>query len=174
MSSMLLPNICLLHDDPVAMKHVLSYCYGYELGIDDMNLALEIYKLAHKYILDGLKKHCCKHIVDNMNKDNVKDVMESAQKYDFTDFMKNNCVPYVRELFTDFGDIGTPSALNKLEVIQHKSVPHDLNTWIMKSKYEGNLNKQFSQYLLRNGFSLPQNAAKRRSLYSRFIFQNLN
>ena len=61
-----------------------------------MNLALEIYKLAHKYILDGLKKHCCKHIVDNMNKDNVKDVMESAQKYDFTDFMKNNCVPYVR------------------------------------------------------------------------------
>ena len=57
------------------MKHVLSYCYGYELEIDDMNLALEIYKLADKYILDGLKKHCCKHIVDNMNKDNVKDVM---------------------------------------------------------------------------------------------------
>ena len=37
-------------------------------------------------------------------------------------------------------NIGTQSALNKLEVIQHKSVPHDLNTWIMKSKYEDNLN----------------------------------
>ena len=50
------------------MKHVLSYCYGYELEIDAMNLALEIYKLADKYILDGLEKHCCKHIVHNKRK----------------------------------------------------------------------------------------------------------
>ena len=52
--------------------------------------------------MDGLKNHCCKHIVDNMSKNNISDVMEFAQKYDFTDFMKNHCVPYVREMFTDF------------------------------------------------------------------------
>ena len=82
------------------MKTVLAYCYGYHFEVDDdMDLVLEIYKLADKYILDGLRSHCCKLIVNNMTKDNVKVVMEFVEKFIFSDFMNHNCVPYFKELF---------------------------------------------------------------------------
>ena len=66
----------------------------------DMDMALELYKLADKYILDGLKKDCCKHIVSRMSTDNNNDVIDFAERFNFTD-LKTNCLPLLKEMFED-------------------------------------------------------------------------
>ena len=49
------PNILLHDDDPLVMKDLIAHCYGEDIEPSDMDTALELYKLADKYLLDELQ-----------------------------------------------------------------------------------------------------------------------
>ncbi|KAJ2938389.1 hypothetical protein O0L34_g13313 [Tuta absoluta] len=61
---------------------LLEYIYTDKTIIDDAESAVELYKAAHKYMLDDLEKVCLKILVSGLNPDNVCHVYEFACLFD--------------------------------------------------------------------------------------------
>ena len=59
--------------------------YYDDMEIPDLNTALELYKLADKYLLDALKKEWVEHIVAQINADNNNAIITFADQLNLND-----------------------------------------------------------------------------------------
>ena len=84
-------NTLVIYDDcPKVFKLVLKYCYRVEVPLTDMDQALEVYKLADKYLIDHLKDLCAYHIQQLLTHENVNKILNYTLIYNFI-HLRNYC-----------------------------------------------------------------------------------
>ena len=70
------PNVLRHDDNPLVMKYVIAHCYGEDIHPMDMDTALELYKLADKYLLDELKRDCGSYIIYGTEDNRMRGISE--------------------------------------------------------------------------------------------------
>lgn len=69
-----------------AIEEFLQYIYSNKL--QNFSLSMELYKLAHKYQINCLKKKCLEHMFFNLNYENVFAIFNLVSFYDLSDLVE--------------------------------------------------------------------------------------
>jgi len=114
--------ICIPDVSAKAFKVLLKYIYMEDFEIEK-NIAEELFKLCHKYMLKNLKKDCEKVLIRNIKKENAFNYAMLAEKYESGELQKA-CLYFIAKNmgysnpqgFIEFG----PRTL--IELIQQKKM----------------------------------------------------
>jgi hypothetical protein len=74
--------------DPVIFEHMLRFIYGAKLPENFASTSVELFKLAHFYEIEGLKKVCEHEILNKLSVDNAMETYEMAFVYDIDELKK--------------------------------------------------------------------------------------
>lgn len=74
-------NVHINDADPIVFRQFLLYIYSSDKRHLNWQNVKELYKLADKYMVNGLKWLCVNHMKNNLSKSNVIDFFELGQKH---------------------------------------------------------------------------------------------
>ncbi|CAL4121175.1 unnamed protein product [Meganyctiphanes norvegica] len=109
------PVLVLSEESPVAFEIVLASCYEVKIIPKNIDVALEVYKLADKYLLDELKLDCSREIENLVNSENANKVLEFASRFNHND-LKSICFETLKSMFDN-----DPVEGSKLLLVLHSN-----------------------------------------------------
>lgn len=85
-------------DDPTAFRIVMAHCYDVTINAENLDIALNLYKLADKYLMPKLKRESARQVGTFLSPDNVNQVLEFATNYGY-DELKAGCYEQLKSTY---------------------------------------------------------------------------
>ncbi|CAL4147528.1 unnamed protein product [Meganyctiphanes norvegica] len=85
-----------LDDDPRILKLVFLHCYGCDFQCDDINIALQMYGIADKYMISDLRTKYTMIIQNLIKPDNFKTIYDFTISYGYNT-LRNSCIKFLQQ-----------------------------------------------------------------------------